>query len=194
MLIIGNDCVAARIYQEKHLQFNHPFQWCKLHISDLINLIYNLDTIDLYKIDLHRLSEQRLLIDSKIEPIYVHYCYRKGYTKPTREGIDILYERNDEYILQKYYQRLKRLDLSEKPIFILHEKFDPKFPAEYNIGSSDCIEFAKLETNYQRVLVVHNLDTFNKIPKNIPGLKTLFIKSEVTGDIAHELINKNYLS
>ena len=121
MNIISHNCVGGRIYNKKNLKYGNPFMWCVIPPDDFYYLYCNYNEIDFNNITLIKEKFYKIVIDNKVNVYYVHYLYDKNATTPIKKTpIDIVYNRIDEYIIEKYKTRLERM--KEKPIFIVTDR------------------------------------------------------------------------
>lgn len=147
--IIANDCVGARIYQQKGTEFGNPFMWCLIPPESFSYLYHHYREINFRNIELKKDGEwYKVVIDRKVTVYYPHYRFDKDARTPTKrkgQEIDIYYCRIYEYILEKYWKRLERM--KGEPIFIINDgktglvggkcSFYRKDVEEY-VGRDDC--------------------------------------------------------
>lgn len=153
MNIICNNCVGARIYQILNKEYNNPFMWSIVLTNDFINLIskYNEFDFSKYKVSITNSKYAKIVIDDKINVLYIHYIQDKKYDTPTKmsnildnNSLDIRYNKIIEYTNDKYEKRYKRLLANDdEPLFI------------YDLLTQD---FNRI--NIERIL---NIETNNKI-------------------------------
>lgn len=125
--IISHNCIGARIYQEKNMEYGNPFMWSIIPPDDFWYLYNHYDEIDYSKIKLTKVKNDNVIvIDDKISVYYVHYRFDKNAKVPTRrikDGVDIYYDKINEYIIEKYNTRLARMnELKVKPLFIVSDR------------------------------------------------------------------------
>lgn len=115
---ICNNCAGGFLYNELHLQYKNPFIWSIIFPNDyklLIKEYYNIDFSN-YKLDKND-SMYFINIDNMLNIFYPHYKYDELSLRPNKIDNDIFYRDIEEYIIQKYNDRLSRM-ISE-PIFML---------------------------------------------------------------------------
>jgi len=175
MNIISNNCVGAAIYQELNIKYNNPFMWCFINGKDFYTLINEYDDINFnnYNIMKSCLDKETnlydksysLCIDNKIYLHYIHYINNDNYNVPTKKSDitgehsrDILYKYADKLCLEKYKNRLNRMN--SEPVFIISLSKYSTFDEIRNI--------MYLKSNYKRIFLLpknFNYDK-NKIDKN----------------------------
>lgn len=150
--IISHNCIGGRIYQEKGLEYGNPFMWSIIPPDDFWYLYNHYDEIDFSKIVLTKIKNDNvIIIDNKIKVYFVHYRFDKNAKTPTRRiknGVDIYYNKIDEYIIEKYNKRLERMLVQKiKPLFIVSDRefvsnkdlnMQKKDIIKY-VGKDDCI-------------------------------------------------------
>lgn len=152
--IIANDCIGARCYEFLNLPFGNPFMWNRIYVDDFYNLIKNFSQLNFNNFTLSsNIIDGKetffIFIDSKIKIYYTHYIKNNNYDVPTKQmrdedDVNILYKNIENYIIEKYTTRLKRMDLKQEPIFILNDKS--------NLTIDKIKEFIDLNTNYKIIL------------------------------------------
>lgn len=125
--IISHNCIGARIYQEKGMEYGNPFMWSIIPPDDFWYLYNHYSEIDYSKIKLTKVKNDNVIvIDDKISVYYVHYRFDKNAKVPTRrikDGVDIYYDKINEYIIDKYNTRLARMtEQKAKPLFIVSDR------------------------------------------------------------------------
>lgn len=120
--LVGNTCICSWITKEILKQeFINPFTWCIVFFESCYNLVKYWDTLNFYNYELIKDSNNNfsINIDKKVIINYVHYKFDKNIETPTKKGDDIFYNKIDEYILEKYKNRVdKMLEFKKDPIFI----------------------------------------------------------------------------
>ena len=144
MLVIGNTCVGGWIYVIVKQKYNNPFIWCEIDGKNFLNLIVNFNTIDFKKrrlitVGLEKIKCRKVFaieIDSQVVVSFPHHIKDETFKAPTKcksdyIGWDMRYEKMEEYLLEKYDQRLERmLKRKETPIFIVDTSVTEKEEAE----------------------------------------------------------------
>ena len=135
MNIISNNCAGADVYKLLKQPYNNPFMWCCTFPDDMVHLIENFFTIKLYNVipipleksiaDANNYYEYRddmfgLSIDNQVNTYFVHYLFDNEKIEPYKDGVNVFYYRNYEYIYEKYLERLSRMfKCTEPPSFLL---------------------------------------------------------------------------
>lgn len=202
MNIVCNNCGGADIYNLNKMEFNNPFIWCAIFADDMIMLIKNWNNINFNNYKLIRLSETiakennydrfnptitGILLDDKIKIFYTHYLYG-NYSKPTKIGADIIYNKNYEYTYKKFETRLKRMiDNNEAPIFLIftykrhgwtQDKVEKllTIDSKYKIILVTDMNIINAKNNF-KIIRINNLDQQFKLPLNaIKNKKNLIYK------------------
>lgn len=125
--IISHNCIGARIYQLKGMEYENPFMWCIVPPEDFWYLYNNYDSINFKNIRLTKVrNDYVVVVDEKIRIFYIHYRYDEKCKTPTqriKDGVDVYYNKIEDYILEKYNKRLERmLNKPIKPIFIVSDR------------------------------------------------------------------------
>lgn len=185
MIYIGTNCVSSRIYEKLHIPFNNPLCWGRMIYTDFKKLLTNWENINFDNINISKLNNSHILIDNQIDFFYQHYKYDKNYETPTKNGIDIFYKKIYQYIFEKYFERLQRMDKNDKKTYILHQQITQN---EYQITDDECLDFINTKTTHQKILATP-YKKFLKYSKD--NLKIFIVdEKETTGNIAN-LIIKN---
>lgn len=198
MNLIGNNCAASFIQKFLNEPFRNPFVWCAIRPKDIIYLIKNYKKIDFTNVELvkigvdtfpdnelikSKIEEERNIygvkIDNKIIPYFTHYLFDENYKEPIVEGIDTFYYLNNEYVLNKYHERLKRNGLNENPIFLI-------VPYKHHNWNEELIkELCELKTDY-KIILISNLE----FPHND---NLILIKDDMT-ELDTEKISRKYFN
>lgn len=121
----------------------------------------------------------------KIDFYFQHYKYNEKYDTPTKIDIDIYYNQIYSYIFNKYFERLNRLNKSDKITYILHQQALGNI---YQITDGNCLDFINTKTKHQKVLVTSN-KTF--LEYNTYGICVIFDdKNRTTGEVANQIIER----
>jgi hypothetical protein len=140
MNLIGNNCTSAQVYVQKNKQFNNPFMWVIIEDESFLKLITDFDRIDFTKRELTsaRIKTVKnrdvyaIRIDGKLTITFPHHVKDENYRTPQRcesdfTGWDVRYFDMDNYILEKYDARVRRmLDSKEEPMFLLDTSISSK--------------------------------------------------------------------
>lgn len=168
MNIIANTCVGSYLYRDfLHRQYDNPFCWCTIDAESIIKLIKNYNEINFTNIDLLKQNDNTfsIKIDNHVLVNYVHYKYDPNCTIPTAgKNGDIFYNRNYEYVYEKYTSRIKRM--TDKPTFILQNI--TLLPTNKNMlikTKSACEtlyqQIIDLNTNYDIIIIQPDFLTYN---------------------------------
>lgn len=146
MFIVGNDCTGARIYQVKDREYDNPFMWCLIPPKSFSFLYHNFKNIDFNSIEIKKYGDwYKIVIDGKVDVYYPHYRFDKNCKKPIigKSGIDVYYEKIDEYIVEKYRTRLKRM--KGEPVFVVNDTKTPLVEGKCVYDKNDVAEY--IDTN-----------------------------------------------
>ena len=179
MNLICNNCGGADIYRLLGKEYNNPFIWCVTFAKDFINIISNYRNINFNNFELTRLTADiaktaqyyefndgkcicGITVDNKFTIYYTHYCYSPLYSTPTKIGPDIWYNKNFEYVYEKYIERKdKMLKVNEEPVFFIIA-FQRHGWTKENIE-----KLLQLKTNYKICLITDKNYSSNEINKKI---------------------------
>lgn len=178
MNLICNNCGGADVYRLLGKEYNNPFIWCATFAEDFINLINNYKNTDFNNFELTRLTAAAagaafyefddkkcicgITVDNKFTIYYTHYCYSPLYSIPTKIGPDIWYNKNFEYVYEKYIDRKdKMLKENEEPIFFIIA-FQRHGWIKENIE-----KLLQIKTNYKICLITDMLVNSKDINKKI---------------------------
>lgn len=149
--IICNNCVGARLYEIKGIQFNNPFMWSLIWYDDFKKIILDLKDINYQKFSFNNDDGiSKIIIDDTIEVKYIHYKQDERYDKPTKletNSLDIHYKDIKEYCCEKYIKRLQRMTFDSEFVFILVD--DKKL----SMTDDDINDFLNIPIPYQRICV-----------------------------------------
>lgn len=176
MQIISNNCLGGFIYRFLNKEFNNPFIWSLILNPYFEELIENLKTINYNDFTLNKSTKKldtfNLLINNKIKLDYIHYHFNENFNKPTicdkygkpdKTGVDVYYNKIWEYIVEKYLNRLNRMDLNDDICIVVEDTKEHR----YNINK--IIDIVK-KCNYKLILITNQY-----IEKNINN-KMLILK------------------
>lgn len=129
--------------------------WCVIKADSFYNLILNYDKIDFSNFEIsksnfngtsNKLDIFKIIVDNLIEAHYIHHHFHKDYSKVYVKDIDVFYNKIWEYIVEKYEERIKRIN--DKPTFlILGETTNSGF----NLETEEKI--LKIKTPYKIILI-----------------------------------------
>jgi len=144
MNIISHNCTNGRIYQMKGLKYENPFVWCIIPPQDFLYLYNNYGVLNFRKIEIEKEGDDyKVVVDGKINVYYVHYKHDETAEKPIkRTPIDVYYNKIEDYIIEKYFNRLERM--KDKPIFIVTDRIFPK-KQKFNMSTEDLLKYVDKE-------------------------------------------------
>lgn len=119
--IISNCCGGADVYVRNGSKFTNPFVWSEVFEDDLIRLIQHFPSIDFTDYDLVR-KENTIFgvnVSQEFTIWFPHYKYDKTCNTPTKKGFDIYYNKNYEYVITKYIERVERMTEEYTPFFLI---------------------------------------------------------------------------
>lgn len=148
-MFIGNDCTGARIYQTKNKEYDNPFMWCLIPPKSFSYLYHNFNTIDFKNIELKKDGPwYKVIIDGNVTVYYPHYRFDAAFTKPTvgKSGIDVYYNKIDEYIVEKYMLRQTRMGGTS--IFIINDTKTKLVDGICTYKKEDLLEYVGLSDCY----------------------------------------------
>lgn len=140
MNIISHNCLAAEIYRQKGWQYENPFMWCVIPPDDFLTLYSHYNQIKFNEIELKKDGKYyEIVIDGKVNLYYVHYKYNKNAETPTKlNGVDIIYDKIEDYIVDKYKTRLERM--TGKPLFIVTDR-EYLVNKQWNFKKEDLLKY-----------------------------------------------------
>lgn len=138
MNLISNCCAAAYIYRDYlKVQYPNPFIWSSIATyDDMHNLIKNYKNINFNNVEMIKFCDYipitywteynkqykyltGLKVDNTFNVFWVHNYYDPNCKTPKICGGEVYYYKNYEYTLDNWYKRIKRMNLNEKPIFMV---------------------------------------------------------------------------
>lgn len=124
MSLISNSCVTGYLYKDYFkIPFQNPFIWSYIDINSFINLMINYQTLNYNNIKME--NTNHIIIDGLVDVHYLHYVKDSTYNVPTYIKSDntIRYKNIEDYVIDKYKSRLKRMSVNEEPIFIIAHSY-----------------------------------------------------------------------
>ena len=119
MIYISQNCLAGHLYHLKNIPFNHPFIWCVIDFNSMKTMITEWYKINFNNYVLEKETNYNIIIDNKIKIQYVHYKFDSMCNIPIKKDPgDIFYNKIENYIVQKYEDRIKRM-ANDKPLFCI---------------------------------------------------------------------------
>ena len=138
MNLISNCCAGAYIYRDYlKIQYPNPFMWSSIATyEDQYNLIKYYHKINFRNVELIKFSDyipitywkdfstqyhflMGLNVDNTFKVFWVHNYYDPTCKTPKNIGGEVYYCRNYEYTLDKWNERIERMNLQESPIFVI---------------------------------------------------------------------------
>lgn len=181
MLVIGNNCISSRLYEQLKLEFNNPFIWMVLTYDSVYYLMSNWNSMnfDKFVIEASKFKNNTfvLIIDGKVELHFVHYVFDKNANTPfkeqkyTKDGAwygNVRFKNIVSYIKEKYISRLNRMKAcSEEPVFLLRDEVY----AVNNYSSKTMKDLANHTSKYKRLIITRD----RSITRNDEVCKTIYI-------------------
>jgi uncharacterized protein (DUF1919 family) len=181
--IVCNDCVGARIYQEKNCNYRNPFAWCLVHPKDFAILYKNYNTINFKK---YRLAKDgqwyKIIVDEKFAIYYPHYRYdpNSKEPKPKKPGdLNIYYDKIEDYIKDRYERRVERM--SGEPIFLIDDNETDLIGGRCAFSEEDLKKYVDRDDCI--------ISTSNR---NVKGKNVVYkpLRKISTGEVARIILNK----
>lgn len=152
-MIIGSNCVGSRMYEQLGVQFDNPFIWSCIPRDEYITLIREWDNLNLWNYRFFNDGHYNCMrVDDKVTALYPHYIQDDKYDKPTRmsgqHGLDIRYNKIQEYIEEKYRTRLERMT-SKDVLFLPTQHENPNLN---DVESLSMVQNALIENNRKSIL------------------------------------------
>lgn len=181
--IVCNDCVGARIYQEKKHNYANPFSWCLIPPKDFEVLYKNFNTINFKNYRLDKEGQwYKIIIDDKVTVFYPHYRYDPNFKeiKSKKPGdLNVYYYKIEDYIKERYEARLARM--SGKPIFVIDDNETDLVEGRCAFSENDLKKFVGKDDCI--------ISTSNR---NVKGKNVVYkpLRKISTGEIARIILNK----
>lgn len=93
MNIIGNNCIASRLYRINNEQFNNPFIWASTPYPEFIKVIENFEKIDFSKIavefdECKRTNNKSSVVicDNCFKVHFIHYIQDENSSTPCHKA------------------------------------------------------------------------------------------------------------
>ncbi len=199
--IISNNCIGARYYQNNHIQFQNPFMWNLIKLSDFIFLIENFDKIDFNNIKLYFSKNEvekdhdtdkcsTILLDNYIHIYFIHHHYTQLHKcqKSIRiTGNDYEIIGNDilEYLKNKWINRVNRLKKNNNIIFVYYD-ID-------NFTNTNINKLFNIKSQY-KIILFSNTNYKDKCTKtnNIFYIKPLSNNTNILAEQLSQFIKNNF--
>lgn len=160
MNIISNNCLGGFFYKNNNIQYTNPFIWSAILADSMYYLIKNWKNINFnnYIIEKsefnntqNKLDIFKLIIDNNIIAHYTHFHFNSTDNKPRIKGFDVFYNKIWEYVINKYENRLKRMN--EEPIFIILGEYERNGTNMYDYTFEKEKKILDIKTNYKIILI-----------------------------------------
>lgn len=185
--IISNCCGGADIYIRIGVKFTNPFVWSEIFENDLFKLIEHFENLNFNNYDLVR--KENKIFGIKVDDIFTiwfpHYKFDANCTIPTKKGFDTCYNKNYEYVLEKYIDRCKRMTSDYMPFFLIFSYNDKISSKENTIKIQQLLETMKVPSILITGYDIKGTD-FNKVivdktvqDKSAPTPAELLIKHNI---------------
>ena len=122
-MIISNNCVGARLYQQLNKEYDTPFIWCRVYYDDILHIIDGFKNVlfENYKL-IKKEGVFGIRVDDSFDIMYPHYIKDEKYKVPTQmtgqQGLDIRYCDIENYVIEKYKTRIARIT-SDNMLYVL---------------------------------------------------------------------------
>lgn len=195
MNIITNNCLGGFIYRDiLKCEYQNPFIWTAIDHKDFLNFINDYEHIDFNNVKVVQIENvYYTIIDNKYKFANRHIIYsekdetpRNAYDGVHVDWVNVYYNKPNEYILEKYKNRLSRM--KGKPKLLIY--------AKNYLTDEELNELANIcETNKFNCLIFNE----RKIKEN-EFVKSYVIKHEDVwfpnlikeyGKIIEEFVNEN---
>lgn len=152
MNLIGNSCVSAFISKLCLKEtYNNPFCWCKMDFDSIYNLIKDYDKINFENVEFIKDGNiYTAIIDGKVRVKYIHYIEDNSLTELTFEKSNVKGPNIIEYVKEKYFSRLKKMN--DEPIFILAAGYWQ----EYYLNDEQIQKLIDLNSKYKIIISMPN--------------------------------------
>ena len=195
MNIISHNCVGARIYQMKGIKYENPFMWCVIPPEDFIYLYNNYNNINYENIVLKKENDDyKIIVDNKVNLYYVHYRYDENCEEPIiSNNTDVFYSKIEDYIVKKYFSRLKRM--KKEPLFIVTDRIFVSYP-QFSFNDEDLLKFLNKDNciivTCNKEIVGKNVIYCDSKNMNTVELASLVINSKIYEDIFNRRSQKKW--
>jgi hypothetical protein len=186
--IVTNNCIGGFIYRDiLNCEYQNPFIWSLIFNFNYFAQDFNNINFDNFKlINSNNIPNgYELIIDNKYFIKYIHCYFDKTKTVPSIVDTCVKYNKIDEYIIEKYLKRLKRMKKLNSTVFIV---------ADINIGN-DAIIMYQLLSQKNKILIFSTENYRNKFTIN-KNLKFYSIKKDdinypkiITDKYKNEILN-----
>lgn len=198
--IISNNCISARYYQNNKIQFQNPFMWNLIKLTDFIFLIKNFNTINFKNIKLYFSNNEvakdhdsdkcaTILLDNYIHIYFIHHHYTELHKceKTIRiTGHDYEIIGNDilEYLKNKWLNRLIRLKRNN----IIFVYYDTPSLTNTNIN-----ELFNIKSQF-KIILISNTNYEEKCLKtnNIFYIKPKSTDTNILAEQVKQFIKNNF--
>lgn len=135
MQLISNCCLGGFYYKSLAKEnYKNPFIWCIVKPDDMYTLITNYKNINFNNITIYQSKLTEVLhipprgihdiiysinIDNKLDIHFSHYFEDQNCKSILYQAPDVFYCNIKNYVLEKYFARLKRFDITDNMIFAI---------------------------------------------------------------------------
>lgn len=199
--IISNNCIGARYYQNNKIQFQNPFMWNLIKLTDFIFLIKNFNTINFKNIKLYFSNNEvtkehdsdkcaTILLDNNIHVYFIHHHYTelhkcKKIIRITGHDYEIIGNDILEYLKNKWLNRLIRLKQNNNIIFVYYDTA--------GLTNTDINELLNIKSQF-KIILISNTNYEEKCLKtnNIFYIKPKSTDTNILADQVKQFIKENF--
>ena len=199
--IISNNCIGARYYQNNHIQFQNPFMWNLIKLTDFIFLIENFDKIDFNNIKLYFSKNEvkkdhdsdkcsTILLDNYIHIYFIHHHYTELHKcqkciRITGKDYEIIGNYILEYLKNKWLNRVNRLKTNNNIIFVYYDTPD--------LTNTNIDKLINIKSQY-KIILLSNTNYKDQCAKtnNIFYIKPKSKNTNILADQVKQFINENF--
>ena len=158
MNLVANSCIGGYLYRLHNEAFGNPFMWAMLQSDAMTQCINKFNYVNWGHIKMEpdvsnpltNRCTYNVIVDDSFTIHYTHYLRDEKYPRPTRIGVDVHGEKIENYIVEKYLSRCKRMcSARTNPVFCIL-----------------CAEFLRYDfslDNTRRVLIETENSPYHKI-------------------------------
>lgn len=139
MNIITDSCLGGFLYRDILKEnYKNPFIWTRIGINEFIDFVDNFENIDFTNVMIDKdgpgLTNFKTIIDDKYTFTNRHIIFSKNdiiprvnYDNIHTDWVNVYYNKPWEYILEKYNNRVKRMDKNiVVAIYVAEKKYTPQ--------------------------------------------------------------------
>lgn len=192
--IISSNCISGFWYRDFiKTEYEVPFIWSNIKLSNFIFLIKNFKELDFTNIKIidsvgeFRNNEGekhlKILIDDKVSIYFTHYKENKGIEKPIIENITIFHPNIKKYAEETWHRRVSRMSLTKKIVWVF---WDDEPSLDCNI--IDYIDLAQTKKDDIFILITNKTNLISK-SNNMHILKKKSYKPSEHLDDINKILN-----